>query len=101
MAPTMLRVADVADRWSLGRATVYRMLDRGELACRRIGGVVRIPLAAVEAVERGDPPCPAPTEAPICGATRAPASTTSGGLRLVGAGPEARAIAILASLDRS
>lgn len=101
MAPTMLRVADVADRWSLGRATVYRMLDRGELACRRIGGVVRIPLAAVEAVERGDPPCPAPTEAPICGATRAPGSGTSARLRLVGDDPEALAAAIDRSLSAS
>lgn len=48
---TMLTVDQVAARWRVDRKTVYGMVSRGELAARRLGRVIRIPLAAVEAFE--------------------------------------------------
>ena len=50
---TMLRAATVAERWDVPLSTVYRWCKTGKLSCRRIGGVVRIPLAAVLAIEEG------------------------------------------------
>lgn len=48
---TMLRVEEVAARWRLNVKTVYSMIDRGELAARRFGRVIRVPRAAVEKIE--------------------------------------------------
>ena len=50
--PSMLRVEEVAARWRLNVKTVYSMIERGELAARRFGRVLRIPRAAVEQLEQ-------------------------------------------------
>lgn len=50
---TLLSAATLAERWDCHRDTIYKMIGRGELPERRIGGMVRIPLAAVEAIEDG------------------------------------------------
>ena len=49
---TMLRVEEVAARWRLNVKTVYSMIERGELAARRFGRVLRVPRAAVEKMEQ-------------------------------------------------
>jgi len=51
----MLSAASLASRWDCHRDTVYKMIARGDLPCRRIGGMVRIPLEAVEKIEGGEP----------------------------------------------
>jgi excisionase family DNA binding protein len=49
-------IPQVALRWGVHRATVYRLLQRGELASTRIGGkALRI---AVQEVERYESPAP-------------------------------------------
>ncbi len=53
MAPTtdqelLLRIDAAANRLAISRATVYRMLRRGELSTVRIGSAVRIPVSALE-----------------------------------------------------
>ncbi len=47
----LMRVDDVARRWGLDRKTVYAMIERGQLASRRCGRLVRIPRNAVESFE--------------------------------------------------
>ena len=42
----------LADHWRCSPATVYREIDRGNLACVRIGSIIRIPHRAVEEYER-------------------------------------------------
>lgn len=81
--PTMMRAADLARRWGLDPATVYRMCQDGRVPCRRLGNVVRIPIAEIEAIERGEG-CRGQTEAASCGETPAPASGTSAGSRMAG-----------------
>ena len=49
---TMLRVEDVAARWGLNPKTVYAMIERGELAARRFGRVLRVPRSLVESLEQ-------------------------------------------------
>lgn len=49
---SMLRVEEVAARWRLNVKTVYSMIERGELAARRFGRVIRVPRAAVEKFEQ-------------------------------------------------
>jgi excisionase family DNA binding protein len=49
--PTLMRVEDVAQRWSLDRKTIYSMISRGQLAARRCGRLVRIPRNVVESFE--------------------------------------------------
>lgn len=44
----LLTVAEAARRLSLGRATAYQMVQRGELPVVRIGRAVRIPARALE-----------------------------------------------------
>jgi excisionase family DNA binding protein len=51
VAPTLLRVEEVARRWGIDRKTVYAMIERGQLVSRRCGRLVRIPRAAVESFE--------------------------------------------------
>lgn len=62
MQPAMMRPAEVARLFAVSPSLIYRMIARGELRAARIGGAVRIPREAVEAIL-----CPAPTEAPTCG----------------------------------
>jgi excisionase family DNA binding protein len=49
--PPLMRVDDVARRWGLDRKTVYAMIERGQLASRRCGRLVRIPRNVVESFE--------------------------------------------------
>ncbi len=86
MTPRMLRVADVAARWSCHRDTVYDLIARGVLEAKRFGPkMIRVPLAAVEAMEA----CQGQTGEPNYG--RPPtASGTSAHIRVVGATSEAR-----------
>jgi excisionase family DNA binding protein len=49
----MLSARSLAERWDCHRDTIYKMIERGDLPCRRIAGMVRIPLDAVEAIEGG------------------------------------------------
>jgi excisionase family DNA binding protein len=44
----MMRVEEVAERWDLNVKTIYGMIQRGELAARRCGRVVRIPRRVVD-----------------------------------------------------
>jgi excisionase family DNA binding protein len=53
MAPTtsdelLLRIDAAAQRLSISRATLYRMIQRGELSTVHIGSAIRIPVAALE-----------------------------------------------------
>jgi excisionase family DNA binding protein len=45
--PTMTRPRQLAKRWGVGITSIYRMLERGEIASKRLGSVVLIPLDAV------------------------------------------------------
>lgn len=47
--PVLLTVGEAARRLSLGRATTYQLLQRGELPAVRIGRAVRVPVRALEA----------------------------------------------------
>ncbi len=53
MAPTtdqelLLRIDAAAARLAVSRATLYRMIQRGEIATIRIGTAVRVPVTALE-----------------------------------------------------
>jgi len=53
-ADRLLTVRDVADRLSVSTATVYALVDRGELAHVRVSNAIRISPAALTAyLERG------------------------------------------------
>ena len=70
----MLRVRDVAERWSMDVETIYVMIRRGELEARRFSAkCIRVPIAAVEVHEQ----CQEKTEVPTSGKTQTPAFTTS------------------------
>ena len=43
----LLRPAEAAELLSVGRSTIYELLDRGELKGVRIGSSVRIPVEAI------------------------------------------------------
>lgn len=49
MEPTLLTVTEAARRLSLGRATTYQLVRRGELPSVRVGRAVRVPVHALEA----------------------------------------------------
>jgi excisionase family DNA binding protein len=49
MDKTLLTVTEVARRLSLGRATTYQLVRRGELPSVRVGRAVRVPVHALEA----------------------------------------------------
>jgi excisionase family DNA binding protein len=51
-APRMMRVEDIAERWDLNVKTIYGMIERGELAARRCGRVIRVPRHVVESFEQ-------------------------------------------------
>jgi len=52
MTPKMMKVEQVAERWDLNPKTVYAMIERGELAARRCGRVIRVPRHVVESFEQ-------------------------------------------------
>lgn len=56
MKANMLTVNEAARRLGLHRNTVCRDISRGVLPGVRIGGAVRIPRLAIEALERGEAP---------------------------------------------
>jgi len=45
----LLRPADVAELLSVGRKTVYRLVDRGELPAVHVGSAVRVAPADLDA----------------------------------------------------
>ena len=45
----LLRLPEAAQALSIGRATIYQLVNRGELPVVRIGRSVRIPVTALEA----------------------------------------------------
>src|SRR5262249_18377899 len=47
--PKLLKASELAERWGLHRATVYRLVQRGELPALRIGGSIRIDPAEAQA----------------------------------------------------
>jgi excisionase family DNA binding protein len=58
-APTFLTPREVADRWQMGRSTIYEIIARGELPFYRLGKSIRIALEDVEEYEtagRVEPP---------------------------------------------
>lgn len=48
---TLLKVGQVAQRWSISRSSVYELMDSGRLASVKILAARRIPLANVVAFE--------------------------------------------------
>ena len=44
----LLRIDVAAERLAASRATLYRMVQRGELPTVRIGSAVRVPVSAIE-----------------------------------------------------
>lgn len=44
----LLRVEVAAERLAVSRATLYRLIQRGELPTIRIGSAVRVPVSAIE-----------------------------------------------------
>ncbi|MBK6683978.1 MAG: helix-turn-helix domain-containing protein [Deltaproteobacteria bacterium] len=52
-AQEFFTVAEVAARWRLSRASIYRLMASGQLAWVQIGGARRIARAEVERLERG------------------------------------------------
>jgi excisionase family DNA binding protein len=59
-APNSLSTAEAASRFGTSRRTIERAIRAGTIPAFRVGRVVRIPLAAIEAIERGEP-IPPPT----------------------------------------
>jgi excisionase family DNA binding protein len=43
-----LRIPEVAERLALGRSTVYKLIQSGEIPTVRIGGAVRVPVDGLE-----------------------------------------------------
>ncbi len=50
-ASRMLTPDEVAERWAAHVKTVYTAIASGQLPVFRLGRVLRVPLAAVEAIE--------------------------------------------------
>jgi excisionase family DNA binding protein len=46
--PLLVRVEEAARILSLGRATIYKMIDSGQLPSIKCGAARRIPVAAIE-----------------------------------------------------
>lgn len=57
-SPDVYTVEQVAERLQTTTRTVLRMIDRGELYAVRVGRLVRIPIAAYEALLRNEPYTP-------------------------------------------
>jgi excisionase family DNA binding protein len=65
--PSLLTVADVAQRWAVDQSTVRRLISRGTLTGRRIAGCVRVRVEDVLAYEEAgtiSPPRSVPTPRP-------------------------------------
>jgi excisionase family DNA binding protein len=45
----LLRIPDAAGLLGIGRTTLYKLIDEGELAVVRIGRAVRVPIVEVHA----------------------------------------------------
>lgn len=67
-APVVLRIADVAQRLSVSRAQVYRLIGRGDLATIRVGADMRVTetqfAAFIQALEREAAQARAPRQRP-------------------------------------
>lgn len=48
MEKTLLTITEAAQRLSLGRATTYLLVQRGDLPSVRIGRALRVPVQALE-----------------------------------------------------
>lgn len=59
-------VREAAARWRVSSDTVLRMIDRGDLAARKIGGQWRIHHSAIDQFERSAKPRSAPSSRPAC-----------------------------------
>jgi len=51
--PTLITMAELAERWSVSISVIYSMVGSGELPTVRLGRLVKIPLAAVALKEQG------------------------------------------------
>jgi excisionase family DNA binding protein len=60
-------VTELAAKWRCNPASIYRLVDRGQLAAFRIGRHIRIPQSAVEAFAGGSPVTPAEQQAALLG----------------------------------
>ena len=76
---TMLSPAALAERWGCSRDAIYKRIAAGQLPAQRIGGMVRIPLEAIKALET-EPCRVAPEDTGSSSASR-PASGTPAGLK--------------------
>jgi len=47
--PLLLKVGQAAALLGIGRSTAYELIAEGQLPCVRIGSVMRVPRAALEA----------------------------------------------------
>lgn len=47
----LFRVTDLVKRWSLGRSTIYQLLDSGTIRSVKIGASRRVPASAVAEFE--------------------------------------------------
>lgn len=75
--PANYRVADLAVRWQCSPGKVRNMIASGDLTCLRLGKLVRIPAAAVVALEARSLSQSAPASSTSPGATPGTATTTS------------------------
>lgn len=53
MTQAPLSTTALARRWGVSPTAIRAMIQRGELAALRIGRIYRIPMATIEAHERG------------------------------------------------
>lgn len=54
-ARTMLTTAELAARWKCHLNTAKKLVRTGQVPSMKVGHLRRIPLAAIEAIERCDP----------------------------------------------
>ena len=74
-APACYRVANLARRWDCSPGKIRAMIADGRLPCLRLGTMIRIPAAAVEALETEWTTRPASAASP--GATPGTATTAA------------------------
>ena len=86
----MFSPRSLAERWDCHRDTIYKQIECGKLPSRKIGGMVRVPLSAVQAIEEGRPWQDAPKATGSSNEASA-GSGGSAGLRIVASGPAALA----------
>lgn len=51
--PTLLKLGDLADRWSISRQHVYRLKNRGEIPFIKIGAGYYVNLEQIKEIEQG------------------------------------------------